>query len=207
MTQDATETLEPFRKYLKVLAELHLDRKLRGKLDASDVVQQTMMRAYSAMAEMRDPQPGVVIPSQAAKLCNAAAQVLTAALGKGQDLRAKDDLADGIAAITDKMEPNEAALMLVTLLERSEYNRWKFALALSSVASRMQPAAAANACKPVAKMLAKELEKFEPLDKYLGGVGTITGDYRLASALAGVAVRLEPAEGKNLCTSVARHLG
>jgi tRNA A-37 threonylcarbamoyl transferase component Bud32 len=146
-------------------------------------------------------------PSQAAKLCSGAAQVLTAALEKGQDLRVKDDLADGIAAITDKMEPNEAALMLVTLLERSEYNRWKFALALSSVASRMQPAAAANACKPVAKMLAKELEKFEPLDKYLGGVGTITGDYRLASALAGVAVRLEPAEGKNLCTSVARQLG
>ena len=56
MTEDATETLEPFRKYLKVLAELHLDRKLRGKLDASDVVQQTMMRAYSAMAEVRDPQ-------------------------------------------------------------------------------------------------------------------------------------------------------
>ena len=28
MTRDATELLEPFRKYLKVLAELHLDRKL-----------------------------------------------------------------------------------------------------------------------------------------------------------------------------------
>ena len=60
MTRDASETLEPFRKYLKVLADLHLDRKLRGKLDPSDVVQQTLLRAYSALGEVRDPQPEVL---------------------------------------------------------------------------------------------------------------------------------------------------
>jgi DNA-directed RNA polymerase specialized sigma24 family protein len=61
MTRDATEILEPFRKYLKVLAELHLDRRLRGKLDLSDVVQQTMLRAYSALAEVRDGRPEVLV--------------------------------------------------------------------------------------------------------------------------------------------------
>ena len=61
MIRDASETLEPFRKYLKVLAELHLDRKLRGKLDPSDVVQQTLLRAYSALGEVRDPQPEVLV--------------------------------------------------------------------------------------------------------------------------------------------------
>jgi RNA polymerase sigma-70 factor, ECF subfamily len=61
MTQDPTEILEPFRKYLKMLAELHLDRKLRGKLDASDVAQQTMLRAYSALAEVRDARPEVLV--------------------------------------------------------------------------------------------------------------------------------------------------
>ena len=61
MARDAAEILEPFRKYLMVLAELHLDRRLRGKLDASDVVQQTMLRAYSALAELRDPQPEVLV--------------------------------------------------------------------------------------------------------------------------------------------------
>jgi RNA polymerase sigma-70 factor (ECF subfamily) len=61
MTHDPTEILEPFRKYLEVLAELHLDRKLRGKLDPSDVVQQTMLRAYSALAEVRDRRPEVLV--------------------------------------------------------------------------------------------------------------------------------------------------
>ncbi len=60
MNRDASEILEPFRKYLMVLAELHLDRKLRGKLDPSDVVQQALLRAYSALGELRDPQPEVL---------------------------------------------------------------------------------------------------------------------------------------------------
>jgi RNA polymerase sigma-70 factor (ECF subfamily) len=61
MTRDAMEILEPFRKYLKVLAERHLDRRLRGKLDPSDVVQQTMLLAYSALAELRDGRPEVLV--------------------------------------------------------------------------------------------------------------------------------------------------
>jgi RNA polymerase sigma-70 factor, ECF subfamily len=57
---NAAARLEPFRKYLKVLAELHLDRRLRGKLDPSDVVQQTMLRACSALGELRQDQPEVL---------------------------------------------------------------------------------------------------------------------------------------------------
>jgi RNA polymerase sigma-70 factor, ECF subfamily len=60
MTNDAGDVLEPFRGYLQVLAELHLDRRLRGKLDPSDVVQQTMLRAYSAIDELRSREPEVL---------------------------------------------------------------------------------------------------------------------------------------------------
>jgi RNA polymerase sigma-70 factor (ECF subfamily) len=60
MPHDAAEALEPFRSYLEVLARLHLDARLRGKLDPADVVQQALLRAYAAFDELRGREPAVV---------------------------------------------------------------------------------------------------------------------------------------------------
>src|SRR6266446_10174513 len=47
------EALERCREYLCLLARLHLDHRLQGKLDPADVVQQTLMRAHEKRDQFR----------------------------------------------------------------------------------------------------------------------------------------------------------
>jgi RNA polymerase sigma-70 factor (ECF subfamily) len=78
--------LERFRSYLVILARLKLDRKLCGKLDASDIVQQTMLEAHQALESFR----GDDLAAQAAWLRRILARNLANAV---RDLtRAKRDV-------------------------------------------------------------------------------------------------------------------
>ena len=46
-------SLERFRNYLHLIARLHCHRRWQGKVDASDVVQQTMVQALGGLAGFR----------------------------------------------------------------------------------------------------------------------------------------------------------
>jgi RNA polymerase sigma-70 factor, ECF subfamily len=79
--------LERFRAYLHLLARLQLDPRLQGKLDASDLVQQTLLKAHQALGQFR----GQTTAEQAAWLRQILAHTLANAV---RDLaRAKRDVA------------------------------------------------------------------------------------------------------------------
>lgn len=50
---DAGRPLEEYRDYLRVLARLHLGTRLQQKLDASDLVQQTVLQAHARRDQFR----------------------------------------------------------------------------------------------------------------------------------------------------------
>ncbi|HMO86353.1 MAG TPA: sigma-70 family RNA polymerase sigma factor [Lacipirellulaceae bacterium] len=57
-TGGCESVLERYRGYLRMLAEARLDRRLRAKVDPSDVVQETMLQAFRAWGDLRGTSEG-----------------------------------------------------------------------------------------------------------------------------------------------------
>jgi RNA polymerase sigma-70 factor (ECF subfamily) len=99
--------LEEQRDYLKLLARLHLDPRLRGKFDPSDAVQQTLLKAHENLEQFRG-QGG---PELAAWLRRILANTLTDALrefGRGKRDVAREQSLD--AALADSARSIECLL-------------------------------------------------------------------------------------------------
>lgn len=79
--------LDRYRSYLQILAEIHLDGRVRAKVSASDVVQRTLIEAWKHVGELESWG----VPQQLAWLRKTLSHVLSKV---GRDLhRQKRDLA------------------------------------------------------------------------------------------------------------------
>jgi RNA polymerase sigma-70 factor (ECF subfamily) len=96
--------LDRFRSYLLLLARTRLDRQLQGKLDASDIVQQTLLEAHQALESFR----GDNVAAQAAWLRQILARNLANAVRDWtrdkRDVRRERDLQAGLDESASRLE-------------------------------------------------------------------------------------------------------
>ncbi len=68
--ETSDRALEGYREYLHMLARLHLGGRLRAKLDASDVVQQALLKAHERREQFRGSTAGPSGAGRASRRCS-----------------------------------------------------------------------------------------------------------------------------------------
>ena len=126
--------LERYRNYLTVLARLQIGRRLQGKFDPADVVQETFLRAHDRFRQFRGRTEAELVGWLRRVLASRMAKLLRHYWGtKGRDVRLEQELAEElaqsssalghflVAAIESPSEEairREQAILLANALER-----------------------------------------------------------------------------------------
>jgi RNA polymerase sigma-70 factor (ECF subfamily) len=97
----AERSLERFREYLRLLARLQLDPRWQSKLDPSDIVQQTLVKAYQGLGQFRGQSEGELLAWLRRILANT---LIDAARKLGGEVQRQLSLEDALAASSARLE-------------------------------------------------------------------------------------------------------
>jgi RNA polymerase sigma-70 factor (ECF subfamily) len=126
--------LEHYRAYLDLLARLQIDRRLLGKLGASDVVQETFLEAHRDFAAFRGTTPGELVAWLRQILArNLANQVRRYRGTRRRDVR----LEQALSAAVDRSSATVAALWSPASSPSQQAARHEEAVLLAAALSRL----------------------------------------------------------------------
>lgn len=96
--------LQRYRDYLRLLARLHLDPQFQAKLDASDIVQQTLLQAHRHRDQFRGSTEAERLAWLRTILANALAAAVRGFLTEARDLDRERSIQDSLAQSAARLE-------------------------------------------------------------------------------------------------------
>lgn len=129
------QLLESYTRYLTLLARVQIGRRLQGKVDPSDVVQETFLEAHRQIANFRGNSEGELVAWLRRILAGQIALTLRRFLGtKGRDLKLERELA---AQLDQSSEILDGGLVASNSTPSQHASRREQALLLADALDRL----------------------------------------------------------------------